>query len=224
MKNALILSAALVGAAVSQSAYAAVTVSGTTSVSGYNGNENNGLKVSTQNGSFGPQVLNADNVLGGAGVFDDYFYFTAFKIKANESIGLGDGDGAPGEAITIDFSFSNPLNVNDTPIVGTTMGVWTWGGVVGQLTWTNGFDSPGSLDINNPTAKFTYGNGGEFWVWLENTTFERSSWTDVSAKIWVKSESRPPVVPEPGTWAMLIAGMGAVGFAMRRRKVAVSFA
>jgi hypothetical protein len=32
-------------------------------------------------------------------------------------------------------------------------------------------------------------------------------------------------VPEPASWAMMIVGMGAVGFAMRgRRKVAVSFA
>lgn len=31
-------------------------------------------------------------------------------------------------------------------------------------------------------------------------------------------------VPEPATWAMLIAGMGIVGASMRRRKAAVSFA
>jgi hypothetical protein len=31
-------------------------------------------------------------------------------------------------------------------------------------------------------------------------------------------------VPEPATWAMMIAGFGLVGGAMRRRKVAVSFA
>ena len=31
-------------------------------------------------------------------------------------------------------------------------------------------------------------------------------------------------VPEPASWALLIAGLGSVGFAMRRRKTAVSFA
>jgi len=31
-------------------------------------------------------------------------------------------------------------------------------------------------------------------------------------------------VPEPASWAMMIAGMGVVGASMRRRKVAVSFA
>lgn len=30
-----------------------------------------------------------------------------------------------------------------------------------------------------------------------------------------------PGVPEPATWAMMLAGLGGVGFAMRRRRVAV---
>jgi hypothetical protein len=35
----------------------------------------------------------------------------------------------------------------------------------------------------------------------------------------------PPVVPEPATWAMMLAGFGTVGYAMRRRRnVTVSFA
>jgi hypothetical protein len=33
-----------------------------------------------------------------------------------------------------------------------------------------------------------------------------------------------PGVPEPASWAMMIAGLGVVGASMRRRKSAVSFA
>ena len=37
--------------------------------------------------------------------------------------------------------------------------------------------------------------------------------------------SLAPAVPEPASWAMMVAGFGAIGFAMRRRqKVAVSYA
>jgi hypothetical protein len=32
----------------------------------------------------------------------------------------------------------------------------------------------------------------------------------------------PPVVPEPATWAMMIAGFGLVGVAVRRRRVVVA--
>ena len=34
----------------------------------------------------------------------------------------------------------------------------------------------------------------------------------------------PPGIPEPGTWAMLIAGFGMVGFAARRRRTAIAAA
>ena len=35
----------------------------------------------------------------------------------------------------------------------------------------------------------------------------------------------PPAVPEPATWALMLAGFGSVGYAMRRRRnVAISFA
>lgn len=40
---------------------------------------------------------------------------------------------------------------------------------------------------------------------------------------WV-SPPPPPAVPEPATWAMMIAGLGTVGYAMRRRRVRTAFA
>ncbi len=39
---------------------------------------------------------------------------------------------------------------------------------------------------------------------------------------WVVRGASEPVVPEPGTWAMLIAGFGMIGAAARRRRIAVA--
>lgn len=44
--------------------------------------------------------------------------------------------------------------------------------------------------------------------------------TYTSASGTFLSEADPSAVPEPATWAMMIAGVGAVGFAIRRRKAA----
>jgi hypothetical protein len=44
-----------------------------------------------------------------------------------------------------------------------------------------------------------------------------------SSDVVLFSTGTPPV-PEAATWAMMVAGLGIVGAAMRRRKTAVSFA
>jgi hypothetical protein len=52
-----------------------------------------------------------------------------------------------------------------------------------------------------------------------------SSWGEFSGyapvfrnRAWIESLVPGAFVPEPGTWAMLIAGFGMVGFAARRRR------
>lgn len=44
------------------------------------------------------------------------------------------------------------------------------------------------------------------------------------AAITLNSDTPPPGVPEPAAWAMMIAGLGLVGGALRRRSVKVAFA
>lgn len=58
----------------------------------------------------------------------------------------------------------------------------------------------GNLDATNPAKNYS-----------ETVTF-------------LSDYGTPPAVPEPATWAMMIGGMGLVGAALRRRKVAVRFA
>jgi len=38
------------------------------------------------------------------------------------------------------------------------------------------------------------------------------------------AQSNPPAVPEPATWGMMVAGLGMVGAAMRRRAGRIAFA
>lgn len=61
----------------------------------------------------------------------------------------------------------------------------------------------------------------------EYSTDQGASWANFGADnpYLMEIEVRPSVaVPEPATWLMLIAGFGAVGGAMRRRRVRLRFA
>lgn len=60
-------------------------------------------------------------------------------------------------------------------------------------------------EYNLPQFGHPNGTGGSRWgTYIVNLTFAQDG-----------------VVPEPGTWAMMIAGFGLVGFAMRRQRAAV---
>tara|TARA_R110000782_G_scaffold268393_1_gene364779 strand:- start:35721 stop:36416 length:696 start_codon:yes stop_codon:yes gene_type:complete len=73
------------------------------------------------------------------------------------------------------------------------------------------FSSTGFGNINGPVDfVFEYNS---FGVPAKDFVIDRVYFAETSA------------IPEPATWAMMLAGFGAIGFAMRRRqKVAVSFA
>jgi hypothetical protein len=67
-------------------------------------------------------------------------------------------------------------------------------------------------------------NGTAFYKIHSDTPFsaitiDRAAFSDA-----VLFSTGTPAVPEPASWALMIAGIGAVGFSMRRRKTAVAFA
>ncbi len=75
----------------------------------------------------------------------------------------------------------------------------------GSFTWESAYFAGPLL--------FEFGNGAQGAVGVDNITVDVRAIATVSP------------VPEPGAWAMMILGFGAVGFAARRAKVAkVSFA
>ena len=100
--------------------------------------------------------------------------------------------------------------------------------LVGQQTVTF---SDGSQQVINFPSAVQGGNGGggafigftDFGKSILSVTVNVSN--DIVAIDDLRFGNIGAPVPEPATWAMMIAGLGAVGYAMRRRRnVAVSFA
>lgn len=92
-------------------------------------------------------------------------------------------------------------------------GVWTNANVwTGSNTDGTG---AGSYVLGNSTAVWgesTFGSGG----WITHGTQS----TTVNYRLYALSETLTVPVPEPETWAMLLAGLGLVGVAFRRKRQA----
>ena len=63
---------------------------------------------------------------------------------------------------------------------------------------------------------FAYGDG---WQGCND-----EAWGMDNLSVTLASPTQPGGVPEPATWAMMILGMGAIGYTMRRRRATLSFA
>jgi|CXWL01.1.fsa_nt_gi hypothetical protein len=71
----------------------------------------------------------------------------------------------------------------------------------------------------NGTAFFRF-DAGNFAGGLDTFSFNRAGLSN--ARLYYTGKYVPPAVPEPATWAMMLFGLGFVGFTLRRR-AAVSF-
>jgi hypothetical protein len=147
--------------------------------------------------------------------------------------GSGPGIGAKGSGIT--FTFDAPINA-----LGFEVGDWATCCQPSDLYIQFGNNTP--IKVGGSTSFgdqfLTNGGAGVFVAAFDDTdTFSTVSfWGDgfgeflvIGGTIRFASVGQgtlPPVVPgaipEPATWAMLIAGFGIVGMAARRRREAVS--
>lgn len=129
-------------------------------------------------------------------------------------------DTAP-KNIAVSFNFLSPTGIAGDPLEGKTFGfnfIVTQGGVV---TW----DAP---------EIYTFGNGGQLKISLDNTTFNQGFFGTTPGKKWgavvsgkFELLSEPTIssaVPEPATWAMMITGFGLAGASLRRRRGALAVA
>jgi hypothetical protein len=112
--------------------------------------------------------------------------------------------------ISVLFSFINPFDASGSPVTGQSFGFIALNPFSSCGIFTGGC---GAIQWDGPQV-FNFGNGGSFSVALNDVTFGTPGSSQVGGTFTLLTAS----VPEPGTWAMMLIGFGAVGFAMRRSR------
>ena len=203
MKRYLLAAAALLSLPATVQAQT-TTIEGTASV-GTLQTSDPGLVVYANPIPFGPFDLDLDPMTGTPSSFTT----NVLTIGTNE--GSIESDDLANYAISILFSFTNPFDASGGPVTGETDGFY-------QLFTTCGLIAGGCgrVEWDGPTI-FNFGSGGTFSLTLEDEVFHTPGSANVSGTFTLLT---PSAVPEPGTWAMMLLGFGATGFAMRRSRAA----
>lgn len=201
MKRYLIAAAALLS--LPATAQAQTVIEGTAVVDTLHTSDP-GLVVYANPIAFGPFTLDLDPMTATPSSFTT----NVLTIGTNE--GSIESDDQVNYAISLLFSFTNPWDASGNPVTGETDGFI-------QLFTTCGLIAGGCgrVEWDGPTI-FNFGNGGSFSLTLEDEVFHTPGGANVSGKFTLLTPSA--AVPEPGTWAMMLLGFGATGFAMRRRR------
>jgi hypothetical protein len=155
---------------------------------------------------------------------------------------------AAGAVVTVDSSttvYSGPTTVADTTTIGFTEAMLSSPTFMETVVFTNTLAGLYSITLTTSspdvdfTSAFLAGLGGpynlveidddgtnEFWRLANPVTLDASTYTlsingnnsgagSLGGSITIRQAN---AVPEPATWAMMLIGFGAVGFAMRRRQ------
>lgn len=190
------------GSVLSSSGHTVTTTSG--DLSSYNLSDFDLVVYANQNFSVsGTDVGALDSYISGGGrvIYNDWSQGTP------PSLGAGFSGNNNQTAITVLAPFATGIG-GALSAVNTGWGVFTTG-----LTATSG--SVGAT-FGNGDAAIVYANGGRT-IWngfLTDTVNSSQLYQNELAFVFGGSGA----VPEPATWAMMIAGFGLVGGAMRRRQ------
>jgi hypothetical protein len=108
--------------------------------------------------------------------------------------------------VSATFRFTNPSGVGERTV--TALGTATFGFIN---------DSNVDFSIAWDDEIVSFGNGGEFHIHMEDISFSSNGET-VAQTYTIDMVTAP--IPEPETYALMLAGLGLVGFMARRRKQA----
>ncbi len=120
-----------------------------------------------------------------------------------------------GKTYKVVFSLSaNPFGANGNYVATAS----ATGGVAQSFTYVKtAANTPTNMLYRQFTYLFTASSASQNLQFrANNTALARGGFGPVLDRVGIS------LVPEPASWSMLIAGFGMIGFAMRRRKVAVA--
>src|SRR5215204_2675669 len=129
---------------------------------------------------------------------------------------------AAGAVVTVDSSttvVSGPMTVADTTTIGFTEASLSSPTFMETVVFTNTLAGLYSITLTTSspdvdfTSAFLAGLGGPYN--LVEINGNNSGAGSLGGSITIRQAN---AVPEPATWAMMLVGFGAVGFAMRRRQ------
>lgn len=119
-------------------------------------------------------------------------------------------------------SFVNALNGYTAQRVTGITGMFNGSDITGLSTVfgaNNLYYLSGPFFVDGQGISFTTASGGSANLFITNSTSYRvNAGGLLTGLVTASSMAAPGAVPEPASWAMMIVGMGAIGFAMRRRQ------
>lgn len=171
----------------------------------------------------------------------DISSYNSFVQAAADAAGIGSSEGVTWSAI----ASTSAINANSNALVSTK--VFNMGGQLVATGYTDFWDGSHTTGVGIDYTEYGVGRNTNVWTGsntdgtgagtnvLGNTTvanwgesvLSSSAWisrgtqsTSVNYSLYALSETLTVPVPEPETYAMLLAGLGLVGVAVRRRKQA----
>lgn len=149
-------------------------------------------------GNTNPPTGDVATQIAALGQLDPSFTFTSF----NNYPKLSNLNPLTTTGLTFLDSSNNPITLFGTVLIG--------------VHWGNVPDSTVNPNNNGRTGNVT--GFFEFNLTSPITTISLNDSQGISDSVLYLTNSPPGGVPEPATWAMMIAGFGATGFALRRSR------